>query len=122
MMLNKLEKAIQDVVFIPNEWLPVQFRNEKDGGRTLSELEALCDNRDEVEQQRKKDEAKKRNVEIYRSQVKEIRDKYGKFVDIDGPLDYSAGETDELQLHRNQMALVNGMVNGGLISAEDLDE
>jgi hypothetical protein len=29
---------------------------------------------------------------------------------------------DEIQLHRNMAALVGGMVNGGLIDADDLEE
>ena len=44
------------------------------------------------------------------------------FVDLSGELDWSDNEADEIQLHRNMAALVGGMVNGGLIDAEDLEE
>jgi len=47
---------------------------------------------------------------------------HGDFIDLDGELDYSNNEVDEIQLHKNQMALVNGMINSGMIDAEDLEE
>ena len=37
-------------------------------------------------------------------------------------LDYSDNEADEIQLHKNMMALVGGMVNRGMVDADDLEE
>ncbi len=47
---------------------------------------------------------------------------WGDFVDLDSELDYSDNEADEIQLHKNMVALVGGMINSGMIDAEDLEE
>ena len=44
------------------------------------------------------------------------------FVDLSEGLDYSDNEADEIQLHKNMMALVGGMVNRGMVDADDLEE
>jgi len=54
--------------------------------------------------------------------TKTIRNGHGDFVDLDSELDYSNNEVDEPALQRNMMALVGGMVNGGIIDADDLLE
>ena len=71
--------------------------------------------------------AKARNIEKLRKQVEEksifTTHKGGTdFVDLSGELDYSDNEADEIQLHKNMLAMVGGMVNGGLIDADDLLE
>jgi hypothetical protein len=125
--LAKLEKAIMETIVVPNEWLPEELHDDVRGGRTLERLEQLCDKRDGVTEHTKKQAAKARNIEKLRKQVeaKSIfhTHKGGTdFVDLDGELDYSGNECDELQLHKNQMALVGGMINGGIIDADELED
>ena len=67
---------------------------------------------------------KARNVERLAAQVdsKSVFAAHGDFVDLTGELDYSDNECDDLQLTKNMQALVGGMVNGGIIDADDLLE
>ena len=76
---------------------------------------------------KKRKRRKARNIEKLRKQVEEksifTTHKGGTdFVDLSGELDYSDNEADEIQLHKNLMALVGGMVNRGMIDADDLEE
>tara|TARA_R100001377_G_C3114854_1_gene83888 strand:- start:74 stop:481 length:408 start_codon:yes stop_codon:yes gene_type:complete len=127
-MLKELEFAVHEMVTVPNSWLPEKFHNKRDGGRSLAELNEMCEDMliGETEYQKIKS-IKTRNIEKLRKQVEEKSifntHKGGTdFVDLSGELDYSDNEADEIQLHRNMTALVGGMVNGGLIDAEDLGE
>lgn len=125
--LAKLEKAIMETIVVPNEWLPEELHDDVRGGRTLARLEQICDKRDGVTEFTKTQAIKARNIERLRKQVeaKSIfhTHKGGTdFVDLDGELDYSGNECDELQLHKNQMALVGGMINGGIIDADELED
>jgi hypothetical protein len=122
-MFDELAKSIRECITVPNHLLPEEFHDHKSGERTLARLEELCDERDGNTEFRKLKELKARNIERLAAQVeaKTIRNAHGDFVDLDSELDYSDNECDELQLHKNQMALVGGMVNGGLIDAEELE-
>ena len=127
-MLKELEVATQEMIILPNSWLPESFHNERDGGRSLAELNAMCEDIADSESEHQKTKAiKARNIEKMRKQVEEksifTTHKGGTdFVDLSGELDWSDNEADEIQLHKNMAALVGGMVNGGLIDAEDLEE
>ena len=125
--LAKLQKAIMETIVVPNEWLPEELHDEVRGGRTLERLEQICDKRDGITEHVKAQAAKARNIAKLRAQVEAksvfFTHKGGTdFVDLDGELDYSGNECDELQLHKNQMALVGGMINGGLIDEDELEE
>ena len=127
-MLKELEVATQEMIIVPNSSLPEGFHNERDGGRSLAELNAMCEDIADDESEHQKTKAiKARNIEKMRKQVEEksifTTHKGGTdFVDLSGELDWSDNEADEIQLHKNMAALVGGMVNGGLIDAEDLEE
>lgn len=125
--LAKLQKAIMATIVVPNEWLPEELHDEVRGGRTLERLEQICDKRDGLTAHRKLKAIKARNIEKLRKQVEEksiYRTHKGRtdFVDLDGPLDYSQNEVDEIAQHRAECALVGGMISGGLIDADDLLE
>lgn len=122
-LLAEFRIAIQECITVPNHLLPEEFHDHKSGERTLARLEELCDERDGNTEFRKLKELKARNIERLAAQVeaKTIRNAHGDFVDLDSELDYSDNECDELQLHKNQMALVGGMFNSGMIDAEDLE-
>ena len=126
-MLKELEVATKEMLFVPNDLLPESFRDEVRGGRTLARLDELCEEIADTETAHQKAKAAKaRNIEKMRKQVEEksifTTHKGGTdFVDLSGELDYSDNEADEIQLHKNLMALVGGMVNGGLIEWDDLE-
>jgi hypothetical protein len=109
-LLLKLEKEIKECIVIPNSWLPEEWHDKVRGGRTLARLEQVCDKHEGITSHRKIKALKAENVENYRKQFEE-----------NGSFEYN-GHTDELQLHRNQMAMVRGMLNSGMIDAEDLLE
>jgi len=123
-MFDELAKAIRECITVPNSLLPAAFHDDKSGCRSLQRLEELCDKRDGVTEHRKLKELKARNVAKLAAQVeaKTIRNGHGDFVDLDSELDYSSNECDDLALTRNMTALVGGMVNGGIIDADDLLE
>lgn len=121
-MFDELAKAIRECITVPNHLLPEDFHDYTRGGRTLERLEQLCDERDGNTKHRKLKELKARNVAKLAAQVeaKTIRNGHGDFVDLDSELDYSANECDDLQLTKNLQAMVGGMLNGGLITEDDL--
>jgi hypothetical protein len=120
-----MQRLFADCIEVPNSWLPTEFHDNVRGGRTLERLEELCAERDrEFTQHQLDKQAKARNIERLAAQV-EAKSRYaahGDFIDLDSELDYNDNETDEIKLHRNMMALVGGMVNGGLVDADDLLE
>jgi len=122
-----LRQAFAECITVPNHLLPEEFRDEVRGCRTLARLEELCDKRDGITEHVKKQAIKARNIEKLRKQVEEksifTTHKGGTdFVDLSGELDYSDNEADQIQLHKNMAAMVGGMVDGGLIDADDLLE
>ena len=126
-LLAEFRTAILECITVPNHLLPEEFHDEVRGGRTLARLEELCDKRDGITEHVKKQAIKARNIEKLRKQF-EAKAQYHThkggtdFVDLDSEFDYSDNECDELQLLKNMAALVGGMVNGGLIEADDLLE
>ena len=114
-MLKELEIATKEMIWVPNDVLPKAFHNDRDGGRSLAELDAMAEKAMDTQSDHQKLKAlKARNIERLRKQ--------GNGRDIDCELDYSENEKDEIQLHKNMMAFVGGMVNSGMIDAEDLEE
>ena len=127
-MLKELEVAVLECIVVPNDMLPESFHDDVRGGRTLARLDEMCEDIADGETAHQKAKAAKaRNVEKLRKQVEEksifTTHKGGTdFVDLSEGLDYSDNEADEVQLHKNMMAMVGGMVNSGMIDADDLLE
>ena len=123
-LLAEFRTAIMESITVPNHLLPAEFHDDVRGCRTLARLDQLCDKRDGVSEHTKLKALKARNVERLAAQVeaKSVFAAHGDFVDLSGELDYSDNECDDLQLTKNMQALVGGMVNRGLIDADDLLE
>ena len=86
--MNKyIDNIIQDHIVVPNSWLPESFRNYRDGGRTLAELEKMCDKRDGITEHTKKKDERARRVELYAKQF-EQEERFD-YVDIDGHSQYN---------------------------------
>jgi len=123
-MFDRLATLVRESITIPNHLLPAAMQDHTRGGRTLERLEQLCDERDGNTEHRKLKELKARNIEKLAAQVeaKTIRNGHGDFIDLDGELDYSNNECNDQQLTKNMMAMVAGMLSGGIIDADDLLE
>ena len=123
-MFDELAKAIRECITVPNHLLPEEFHDNTRGGRSLQRLEEMCDVRDGQTEHVKLKALKARNIEKLAAQF-EAKAKYnerGDFIDLDSELDYSHNEANDLQLTKNMMALVGGMISGGIIDADDLLE
>ena len=48
-IIADMQKEFDNCIEIPNEWLPKEYRNDKFDGRTVAELNALCDAEEKVE-------------------------------------------------------------------------
>ena len=127
--LNRyMQSVFADCLTVPNHLLPEEFRDEVRGGRTIARLNEMCEELADTETAHQKAKAAKaRNIEKLRKQVEEksiFNTHRGgtDFVDLSGELDYSDNEADDLQLSKNLMAFVGGMVSGGIIDADDLLE
>ena len=123
-----MQQQFAELIEVPNSWLPEKYHDNIRGGRTIARLNELMAEEEQAETAHQKAKAAKaRNIEKLRKQVEEksifTTHKGGTdFVDLSGELDYSDNEADEIQLHKNMAAMVRGMVNGGLIDADDLLE
>ena len=123
-----MQQQFAELIEVPNSWLPEKYHDNVRGCRTIARLNELMAEEEETETAHQKAKAAKaRNIEKLRKQVEEksifTTHKGGTdFVDLSGELDYSDNEADEIQLHKNMAAMVRGMVNGGLIDADDLLE
>lgn len=110
-LLAEFRTAIMESITVPNHLLPAEFHDDVRGGRTLARLNQMCEDIADHETQHQKLKAlKAENCENYRKQY-----------EANESFEYN-GHRDEAQLHRNQMAFVGGMVNGGVIDADDLKD
>ncbi len=108
--LKDLEKAVEEMIVIPNEWLPEEFHDKIRGGRTAARLSEMWEGQERESKAKKLKALKAENVARYRKQL-----------DKTGEIEYN-GHVDEIQLHKNQMALVGGMFNSGMIDKDDLED
>jgi hypothetical protein len=115
-LVASLREALADCIVVPNSMLPLDFHDNVRGGRTLKRLEEMCDKRNGLTDHVKIKAIKERNIARLAAQVAEGE------TDISEPIDYSQNECDEIAQHRAECALVNGMVNGGFLDADDLLE
>ena len=123
-----MQQQFAELIEVPNSMLPEKYHDKIRGGRTIARLNELMAEEEETETAHQKAKAAKaRNIEKLRKQFEEkaiyTTHKGGTdFVDMESGFDYSENEADEIQLHKNMAAMVRGMVNGGLIDADDLLE
>lgn len=105
---DELCRETREMIEVPNELLPVEFHNLRDGGRSLQELEDMMVAKEETESEFQKVKAEKaRRIEVLRKQWEE---------NPDSPLDY---DEDEGKLYNNQLAFVGAMVKAGVIEVDD---
>lgn len=71
-LLGGLADEIEQMIVVPDSWLPEEFHGSKAGGRTLSQLREMDAKftKDRTEKENHKKE-KARRVELYRQQIEE---------------------------------------------------
>lgn len=109
--IREFQAAIEAAIVIPNSWLPADFQDRKRGGRTVTKLNKLLDKRDGITEHRKLKAVKARNIARLAAQFEAGSESF----------DYSGNERNELQLYRNECAMVEGMISSGLIDRDDLE-
>ena len=104
-LLAQLRQDFMEVIEVPNSMLPEKYHNNRDGIRTLAELDVMSTPKSEIlsEHQIEKSEKAKR-VEKYRQQWEENE-----------TIEY---DVDEYKLHRHQLAFVKSAENAGWIENE----
>ena len=112
-MLSKLSDELSRSIMVPNNLLP-EYLHSKRGHRTLSSVKRLSKIREEKLSKHKMEKAiKARNI-------KKMAAFYENNPETD--FDYSGNEINDDKLYRHMMAMVSGMVAGGLIDADELVE
>ena len=97
---KQLDTAFRDCLVPPNSWLPEKFHDKVRGGRTLTRLDQMCEERERRPSKfRELKDVKAENVENYGKQFAE-NESFG----------YN-GHVDELQLYRNEMAFCTACPN-----------
>lgn len=69
-LIAELERVIREVIVVPNDWLPEDFKDHRTDGVTLADLDRKCDARDttETDHQIEKREKDKR-IAIYSAMI-----------------------------------------------------
>lgn len=115
---DDFRQAFENAVDVPNEMLPTALQT-KSGKMKFNRLQELLGVQDEQLSKYQRDkEIKARNIEKLMAQV-EMRSNGS---ELNSEIDYSDNETDEPMLNRNRLALVKGMLNGGLLDSDDFIE
>jgi len=115
--LTELDRLVAECFEISNDDLPKQWRNEVTGGRSLAEVVFLQENErlknaeeNQLSGHAIKKNAKAENVELYRKQL-----------DESGEIEYN-GNINDIQLSKNQQAMVNALIDSWVISEDELDD
>ena len=66
-LLTGLADEIEQMIMVPDSWLPEKFQGSKAGGRTLSQLREMTSHDGEFDH----DAERARRVELYRKQFEE---------------------------------------------------
>lgn len=69
-LMAEFERIIKDVIVVPNDWLPENFRDNRTDGVTLADLEKKCDSMEkgDTDHQIEKSEKDKR-IALYRTMI-----------------------------------------------------
>lgn len=69
-LMAEFERMIKDIVLVPNDWLPENFRDNRTDSVSLADLERKCDAREigETDHQIEKREKDKR-IALYAAQI-----------------------------------------------------
>ena len=105
-LVAQLKRDTMELIEVPNHMLPEAYRNHRDGGRSLAELESMMQEEEPKMSDHEIEKIEKtRRVEQYRQQWEENE-----------TIEY---DVDEYKLHRFETAFVKGAVASGWIENEE---
>ena len=108
-MFAELDAAIMECIWVPNDLLPEDYQDNREGGRTLDRIQEVYENEVEpsLEYQRVK-AAKAKRLAKYAAEYAET----GKFT----------YDVDEGRQYNNEQSFCNGLIGGGILDADDFME
>lgn len=68
-LVLELGRQMKESIFVPNSQLPRKFHNRKTGGRTLAQLDQLCEKRDSLTPHQIEKAEKAKRVRAYSLQM-----------------------------------------------------
>lgn len=86
-LIENADAIVKDAWFMDNAGLPEEFHNHRDGGRTLADLERICDKRDKPTAEQVKKERWSR-AEQYRKSLEETGEIQYQDIDEDSQYRY----------------------------------
>ena len=104
-LLEQLRQDIVNCIEVPNDMLPEEYHNNRDGVRTLAELDSMYQESNEPSQHVLDKAAKAERCEKYRQQW-----------EANGSIEY---DVDEYRLHKNELAFVEAAVKAGWMELDD---
>ena len=104
-LLEQLREDIMQCVEVPNDMLPEEYHNNRDGVRTLADLDSMYRESNEPSQHVLDKAAKAERCEKYRQQW-----------EANGSIEY---DVDEYRLHKNELAFVEAAVKAGWMELDD---
>lgn len=108
-LFTKMDEAILEGIWVPNDLLPERYQDHREGGSTLARLDRIYNAEvlPNMEYQQTK-AAKAERLEKYAAQY-----------EAEGKFDY---EVDEDKLYRNEQSFCSGMIRAGLLDGDELSE
>ena len=104
-LLEQLREDIMQCFEVPNDMLPEEYHNNRDGVRTLADLDSMYRESNEPSQHVLDKAAKAERCEKYRQQW-----------EANGSIEY---DVDEYRLHKNELAFVEAAVKAGWMELDD---
>ena len=108
-LFTKMDEAILEGIWVPNDLLPERYQDHREGGSTLARLDRIYNAEvlPNLEHQQMKAEKAER-VEKYAAQY-----------EAEGKFDY---DVNDHRLYHNEQSFCAGMLRAGLLEADDLKE
>ena len=101
-LINQLRIDMMEAIEVPNEYLPEAYRNHRDGGHSLAELDAMLTPPESIPDAKQLEAtAKAERVEQYRQQQED-----GEAIDYN---------VNEYKLYRMQQAFIKGAERTGML-------
>jgi hypothetical protein len=102
-------RCVNELFTVPNDCLPVSFRDGRSGSRSLASLNKISDKRDKISPHKRRKQKKAENIAVYAKLVESESDLTPKY-------------TNNRQLYKNQMAFYKGLAEAGWFDEEESDD
>lgn len=69
-LMAELERVIRDIIVVPNDWLPEDFKDHRTDGVTLADLDSKCDSMLDKPTDHQLEKAEKdKRIELYAAMI-----------------------------------------------------